>query len=262
MKAEAQTSLKKAPRKARTGRFFLEQALQVNQAEVLDKRASHHISTVLRMRKGDTLVLFNGDGNDYTARILETGRRTKVIVADMKPRLTESATEITLVQCISRGERMDSTIRQAVELGVTRLCPVSSRHSVHFEDQARMSKKLSHWHNIVVSAVEQSGRSVLPRLDKPCLLNNWLDQDQEQSSEAIRLTLSPDAESGLGSIPETARKFVVLIGPESGLDTDEIELCTRYGFQTMRMGPRVLRTETAGPCILSILQARNGDMHS
>jgi len=157
---------------------------------------------------------------------------------------------------------MDSTIRQAVELGVTRLCPVSSRHSVHFDDQARQSKKFDHWQNIVISAVEQSGRSFVPHLDKPCLLNSWLEKEKQQPDDAIRLTLSPDADTGLSSIPESASNFVVLIGPESGLDADEVELSTRCGFQTIRMGPRVLRTETAGPCILSILQARNGDMHS
>lgn len=245
-------------RKARTARFFLDQPLTLDHTEVLDKRASHHISTVLRMRKGDMLVLFNGDGHDYVADVLETGRRGQVFIRERLTSPRESPLELTLVQCISRGERMDSTIRQAVELGVTRLCPVSSRHSVKLEDSAREAKKLAHWQNIVISATEQSGRNVVPRLDAPCSLASWLEQESEDN--AVRLTLSPEAANGVAALPPAARAFVALIGPESGLDEDELEQSVACGFQAIHLGPRVLRTETAGPSILSILQARNGDM--
>lgn len=262
----------KSGRMARIARSYHDGELAGITDLTLSKTASHHLVTVLRSRQGDFIDLFNGDGHDYRASIIDTGQRTpgKCAVLKIHDRVathTESPTPIELVQAISRGDRMDTTMRQAVELGVSRLQPVYSRYSARALDEKRTEKKMQHWQSIVTSACEQSGRSRLPALAPPVtlvqLLQQWAASD---SPAACRFVLSPTADKSLVTHlraehdDEKDCHVTVVIGPETGLDADEIEQLERGGAQAVTIGPRILRTETAGPACVALIQATLGDL--
>ncbi|MEE9320805.1 MAG: 16S rRNA (uracil(1498)-N(3))-methyltransferase [Granulosicoccus sp.] len=270
-------------RTARIARSYLAEALSVNQSLTLDKRASHHLSTVLRLNTGSRIILFNGDGNDYLAEVIQSGKQTIVQIVQQLPVLSESPVSITLIQAVSRSDRMDATVRQSVELGAVRICPVYSRHSIAPLDTARAVKKHAHWKNILISASEQSGRSLLPDIGMPqsladCLLHFSKSTNNEQQR---RIVLAPVAISGLlqdrpeidananASVqappkvipPQHLQEHSILLiaGPESGLDEDELQLAEDAGFIRTQLGPRILRTETAGPAAIASLQTLYGD---
>lgn len=218
--------------------------------------SGHYLVRVLRLREGDSVVLFDGDGRDYSGEVREI-RRQRVLV-----RLTgsqaagnESALDITLVQAISRGERMDYSLQKATELGVTCIQPVmSSRVGVRLKED-RMAKRLAHWRGVVVSACEQSGRAVVPEVRQPVSLGHWL----SAGGQSLRLVLDPSAGQRLSAISPTGNAISLLVGPEGGLSGAEMEEVRSRGVSAVSLGPRVLRTETAGPAAISVLQAIAGD---
>lgn len=257
------------PRRARTARFYQAENLHSKTELTLSKSASHHLITVLRTRKNDVIELFNGDGHNYRATVIETGQRAQGKCAQLQLHeriavLNESPLSITLVQAISRADRMDVTLRQAVELGVHHIQPIYSHHSAKPLDDTRASKKQEHWQSIVISACEQSGRAVLPTLATPVTLSYWLDLRQANNTTKQDYILAPTApQSLLSHISNTASistPIGLLIGPESGFNEDEIINAQNAGVQAVRFGPRILRTETAGPAAITLLQTSLGDL--
>lgn len=277
--------MKNTERTARVARFHHAGELQGNAELTLSKSASHHLVTVLRTRQGDVIELFNGNGFNYRATVLDSGQRTAgkcahLYVQQATAALTESPVTITLIQAISRGDRMDTTLRQSVELGVNHVQPVFTRHSARALDEKRATKKQEHWHSILVSASEQSGRACLSTLATPVTLAQALDalQGNDDSSQ-VNYVLDPSASQSLpahlrsmkhtessqteqDSLASTGcnPSIGLIIGPESGLDADEIELAVRCGAQAVTIGPRILRTETAGPACIALTQAILGDL--
>lgn len=269
-------------RTARTPRFYVPNDIQCHTDLTLDKRISHHLVTVLRARKNDRLLLFNGDGHDYSAVVLDTGqrgagRRALLKVQDRKAVQTESPLHVTLVQCISRTDRMDISLRQAVELGVACLQPVYSQHSVKAPEQQRAEKRWAHWQSVVISACEQSGRARLPELaqasDLPTWINRAVDPTQGHSpvgDERARLSfvLSPNAERSLSELLQEKQDKIsgenpaitLLAGPESGFDPLEIDLAVEHDMHAVSLGPRILRTETAGVAAITVIQSLYGDL--
>jgi 16S rRNA (uracil1498-N3)-methyltransferase len=224
-------------------RIYQASELSPHSTITLDEFASHHLARVLRATIGDKVILFNGQGGEYSGVIQQINKKT--VMVDLKEfiaRDVESSLEIWLAQGISRGEKMDYTIQKAVELGVSKIIPLFSERCNVKLDSERSEKRIQHWQSVMISACEQSGRNRVPEIIMPQSLENWLPNVQAD----FRLVLSPYAECKLKqlAIPSKAR-VVLLIGPEGGLSDQEISLAVTHGFQALNLGPRVLRTETA-----------------
>ncbi|MCK9195084.1 MAG: 16S rRNA (uracil(1498)-N(3))-methyltransferase [Nevskia sp.] len=237
-------------------RIYVPLPLSSNTELTLPEAAARHVAQVLRMRAGEALTLFNGGGGEYDA-VIETAERrvVSVRVGELRQIDRESMLAVTLAQCVSKGERMDYTIQKAVELGVTTIIPLLSARSVVKLDGERWEKKLEHWRGIAVSACEQSGRTRIPTVLVPQKLAHWLDAPDGSP----RLVLAPTAAVSLTAVPAAAA-VSLLVGPEGGLSDEEIAAALRSGCTAITLGPRVLRTETAGVAALAVLQALWGDL--
>lgn len=202
------------------------------------------------------MVLFDGRGGEYPARI-ERIERDRVLaeLGAWQEVERESPLAITLVQALQAGDKMDFTIQKAVELGVRDIVPVDSRRSVLKLAGERAAKRVAHWQGVVASACEQCGRNQVPLVAPLEKLENWL---ARPAGGVVRLMLAPDAEQTLVALPQ-ARQVQLLIGAEGGLDPQEEIAAKQAGFQAVRLGPRVLRTETAGLAALAAMQALWGD---
>jgi len=241
----------------RQSRIHTPQSLvSVNSIE-LTGSASHYVTRVLRLSKGDSIILFNGDGRNYSGEICEVQRQRVLInLVGRQIATNESALNITLVQAISRGERMDLSLQKATELGVVCIQPVlSSRVGVRLKED-RIAKRLVHWQGVVISACEQSGRAVIPEVKKPVSMAQWL----AVADESTRLVLDPSADNRLSSLSITTDAVSILVGPEGGLSAAEIEEVRASSVKAVSLGPRMLRTETAGPAAIAVLQAIAGDL--
>jgi len=234
-------------------------ALQADAGDVeLPEAAASHVARVLRLRTGARLVLFDGSGTDFHAEIGEVaGGRVRARILERVPGLPPSPLAVTLAQGVARGERMDWTLQKATELGVHRIQPVLTVRSVVRLDEQQAEKKLRHWRAIVAGACEQSGRSTLPEVRAPLELRRYLSSSPR---EGQRLVLSPGGPASLAGLGSAATRVELLIGPEGGLDDGEIDAAATAGFLPVRLGPRVLRTETAGIVALAVLQALWGDL--
>lgn len=267
----------KATRAARTPRFYHDGAIVAETELELSKKASHHLITVVRTKKDERIELFNGDGNNYTAIVADTGlrspgKRARLQILDCKKASTESPISTTLIQAVSRGDRMDITIRQAVELGVNRIQPIYTRQSVKALDEKRTAKKMEHWQNIVISACEQSGRTHVPVLEQPQALTTLLEHNEHSctsektasSKGLISVILAPNADSGFSDLFSNRSASIqhcsIMIGPESGFDEDEIQMAVQSGVLAVNFGRRILRTETAGPATIAVVQSLLGDL--
>jgi 16S rRNA (uracil1498-N3)-methyltransferase len=222
----------------------------------LPPAAGVHLAKVLRVRSGDELVVFAGDGMEYPASVESVrGNRVAVAIGEARTLDRESPLAVTLVQCMARADRMDAIVQKTTELGVARIIPVQSRRGVVRLDGAQAESKAAHWRAIVVSACEQCGRNRLPTVEVPRRLLEYLGT---LSAGAARFLLEPGAENRPAAPCDG--EVTVAIGPEGGFDEEEIEAFRLAGFQTMRLGPRVLRTETAAIAALAYLQSRFGDL--
>ena len=223
----------------------------------LGDEAYHHLIVVLRRIRGDAIVLFNGRGGEYPATIESVGKRKlDARIREFRQVERESPLPVTLVQAVSKGERMDYSIQKAVELGVTAIQPVITEHVVVRLDAERWARKQEHWQGVATAACEQSGRTRVPRVAAVQDLSTWLGTCPP---EALRLVLSPAATPT--ALKRAANQPVVLlVGPEGGLSELELKLVDLAGFVGLPLGPRVLRTETAGVVALSVLQSQWGDM--
>jgi 16S rRNA (uracil1498-N3)-methyltransferase len=242
-----------------TPRFYSPEKLSPGSLIKLTDNAAIHASRALRMKVGDHAVLFNGDGNDYLCTLTFMSKsEVSAKVKSMLANGSESPLDITLIQAISSGDRMDFTIQKAVELGVNAIQPISSQRSVVKLTGDRAEKRREHWQNVVISACEQSGRAVVPQVAAATSLPQWLGLSQ---SAELRIILSPHASQSLYDLKKPAGKIQLLIGAEGGLTEDEINLATTHQFIPVRLGNRILRTETAALTAIAALQTRWGDFN-
>ena len=241
----------------RLSRIHTDRALAVAETVRLDEPASHYLARVLRLSAGDPVVLFNGDGIDYTGEIVDAHHKgVTVLLSGSRDPANESPLRITLVQAISRGERMDYCLQKATELGVVCLQPMLSRRVEVRLDKKREAKRLAHWQAVVVSACEQSGRAAVPEVLPPLQMPEWLIGE----SDGQRLVLDPESKTKLTDIRLENDSAAILVGPEGGFTNEELDQAKASGVAAVSLGPRVLRTESAGPAAIAILQSMAGDL--
>lgn len=239
-------------------RFYSDQALAIGAQIQLSNSATAHAVRVLRMAVGDQATLFNGDGYDYACTLITVQKNAVLVVVDACQLLeNESPMQITLLQGISSGDRMDYTIQKAVELGVKQIQPLTTERSIVKLTGDRAEKKVAHWQGVVNSACEQSGRAVVPTVLMPLTLKQWLLENAHQGQS--RILLNPVGAKQLRDIDQPVKQVQLLIGPEGGLNDAEINLAVAHQFQSIILGPRVLRTETAALAALSAMHTLFGD---
>lgn len=246
----------------RNPRIYQAQTFEVGQIQPLSDDAFGHTVRVLRLKDGDDITLFTGVAEpegyfEYQGKLCNVGKkRADIEIIAKKLVENESPLNIHLGQGISRGERMDFTLQKSVELGVNTITPIfTERCGVKLSGE-RLEKKHDQWQKIVISACEQSGRCTVPIVAQPIYLEDWL----QQQSSALKLNLHPRAQHSIMSLPIENNRVRLLIGPEGGLNDDEISAATAAGFHDVLLGPRVLRTETAALTAITALQCRYGDL--
>lgn len=237
----------------RLSRFFVDAPLALGRHELPEAQA-HYMARVLRLAVGAPVQLFDGSGVEFLGELVEVSKKAVFVeVHEQIAGLAESPLHLHLGQGLSRGERMDWAIQKATELGVSAITPiVSERCEVRLKDE-RADKRLAHWRQIAISACEQCGRSVLPVIHPPLTLAEWL----AHTDAALKLVLHPVAEPLTSH--EKPASLAFLIGPEGGLSDAEVQQAQKAGFLAARLGPRVLRTETAPVVALSVAQQLWGD---
>jgi 16S rRNA (uracil1498-N3)-methyltransferase len=243
----------------RIPRVYIAQPLQTGQDALLPEQAGEHIVRVLRLERGHPLILFNGDGREYDATLSSLARRAvsaEVIAVRAVDR--ESPLPLTLAQGIARGEKMDWILKKATELGVARIVPIVTERTEVKLDEERAERRMLHWASVIDGACEQSGRTRLPVLDPPQRLDRWLGSLDADTS--LRLALLPDGDVVARALPTMTHGATLCVGPEGGLSENDVMLLRQTGFLGLRLGPRILRTETAGIAALAALQALQGDM--
>lgn len=243
----------------RIPRIYQPISLNSGQTVELDAQATVHLTKVLRLRVGDALVVFNGEGGEYAARVDAVGRRSaSIVLGEFVDGGVESPLPVVLLQGVSRGERMDYTVQKAVELGVSRIVPViTERTTVNLKGE-RQEKRRAHWQAVVNSACEQSGRNRVPEVAAVTPFTVAL----AEVDASLKLVLHHRAQTSLDALPVPSGPVSLLIGPEGGLSAVEIAAAEAAGFVPLRLGPRVLRTETAALAALSVLQWCWGDFNS
>ncbi len=239
-------------------RVYTEAPLAVSTTAVLSREASHHLLRVLRCRRNDRIILFNGLGGSYTGRIVSASTRlAEVEILDFLPDTPETGLLITLGLGISRSLHMDYAMQKSVELGVHKIVPLYTERSNVKLDQNRVRSRMEHWEKIIIHACEQSGRNILPFLDGPRDLNEWISTDRNPA----RFVLAPQARQNLAGLAGTIdREASILVGPEGGLTDAELAAAEQRGYIPVKLGPRTLRTETAAVAAVTALQVLCGDL--
>lgn len=239
-------------------RVFVDAALAPDARVTLGGTAAAHVRRVLRLEVGDELTLFNGDGSDYPATIAAFGRGTAEVAVNLRAAARpESPLAVTLMQGIARAERMDLVVQKATELGVAAIVPVAAARSVVKLDRATRERRLAHWRAIAVAACEQSGRARVPSIAGPLPLVEAL---AAVPAAGKRFVLAPDAPLPLSGAAQGTASVTILVGPEGGLEDEELRLAEAAAFQACGLGPRVLRSETAAIAAIVVLQAVGGDL--
>lgn len=242
----------------RTIRIHVELPLTVGTELPLPAQAAEHVVRVLRLTSGDALTIFNGDGLDYSSVILSTSKSaTNVRVGAALQVNNESPLALTLAQGVARGEKMDLIVQKATELGVVRIVPLLTERSEVRLDAARAQKRLMHWRAVAISACEQSGRARVPEIVAALSLESWL--TQLSTNNGLRLALLPDAHQTARALHFASPAGLLVVGPEGGLGERDLRALRAADFGGLHLGPRILRTETAGLVALAALQAIHGD---
>jgi 16S rRNA (uracil1498-N3)-methyltransferase len=242
----------------RLTRVYVDSVLSPGENLALPNDTAAHVAKVLRGRVGDQLILFNGDGCEFSAAIESVrGSRVAVLVGEGAPLDRESPLRITLVQCVPRGDRMDLVVQKATELGVACIVPVLSQRSVVRLDTAQAEAKALHWRAVAISACEQCGRNQLPVIEAAQPLLNYLGDSVVSSP---RWVLEPDTEAPAQMPDNITGPLQIAVGPEGGFAPEELEGFRVAGFGRVGLGPRILRAETAAIAALAWLQTRYGDM--
>ncbi len=241
--------------KMRVSRLYTVQALALGKQIELDEENGHYVRTVLRLKKEAELILFNGSGGEYLCTITDVTRKTVLVnIKEWLDRSVESPLKITLGLGISRGDRMDLSVQKAVELGVNSMTPLLTERCVVQFKGDKKPQRLLHWQKIVQHAAEQSGRTTLPALIEIETLEAWVTKQ-----EGLKVFLDPYAELTLAEIKPIDMKVTLLTGPEGGFSNQERDMATAAGFIPVRMGSRILRTETASLAALAAVQILWGD---
>jgi 16S rRNA (uracil1498-N3)-methyltransferase len=239
-------------------RVFVDMDLKEGDAVTLPDAAYHHLVVVLRRVRDDAVTLFNGHGGEYGVTIESLAKKTVTVrVREFRSVSRESALQVTLAQAVSKGERMEYTIQKAVELGVTEIQPLVTDHVVVRLSEERWQRKQEHWQGIAVAACEQSGRTRIPRIAAVLDLRDWL---SAVPPDTVKLTLAPSASTLRGKVKHNGQPVALLVGPEGGLSDMETKLSDIAGFTSLSLGPRILRTETAGVVALAMIQSMWGDL--
>lgn len=242
----------------RLTRVYVDAPLAAGTQITLLGNAASHVTRVLRLRIGQALTLFNGLGGEHLGSIDQAhGGEVTVSVGEHAAIERESPFPLTLAQGISRGERMDLVVQKTTELGVSRLVPLLTERSVVRLDAQQADRKFNHWRAVAIAACEQCGRNRLPAVALPTHFRDFL---RQSASGSTRLLLSPEASQRIEDVPRPERGATVLIGPEGGLSDEEQQDALAAGFIAVRLGPRILRTETAAIAALTLLQREFGDL--
>jgi len=237
---------------------------------VFDREESHHLARVLRLRPGDTVIAGDGAGREYTVRIETVGEEASGTVLGVTARESESPLRITLVQSVPKGDKMEAIVRAATELGVARVVPALTARTVVTLEPSRWRDRARRWQRVAKEAAKQCGRAVVPPVDIPRPLADVLALDEPAD---LRLCLWEGAiDERSGSLPvatladslpaalDAGSRIHLLVGPEGGLSREEVESARAHRWTIVGMGPRILRTETAGPAVIAVLQSRFGDL--
>ena len=247
----------------RQSRVYTSQTLASVDIIGLERAASHYLAHVLRVSEGDAVTLFNGDGSDYSGVVCELQRhRVHIRLTHSHVLDNESRLKITLIQAVTRSERMDYSLQKATELGVSSIQPlISSRVEVRL-DGKRQANRLTHWRTVVTSACAQCGRAIVPEVLFPCTLSARLADAGQTGSEGAgaRLVVVPEAGLKLSEYTLSHNAVSVFVGPEGGFSKEELQMLGAAAVTSVSLGPRILRTETAGPVALALLQAKAGDL--
>jgi 16S rRNA (uracil1498-N3)-methyltransferase len=246
----------------RLTRVYLDAALAAGGTATLSASAAAHITRVLRLEVGAALRVFNGQGGEWDATVASIRKDTVTLAVGVHHAVErESPLQITLLQGIARGEKMDLILQKATELGVTRIVPLTMLRSTVKLDAATAQRKQEHWQGVIISACEQCGRNILPLLNAVSTFEHAV-----LVSQGLKVLLAPDAESLsmsallAAAAPKARQQVTLLVGPEGGFDPRETAIAMAAGFQRCRLGPRVLRTETAGLAAIVALQTIAGDL--
>jgi 16S rRNA (uracil1498-N3)-methyltransferase len=240
----------------RIPRCHTTQSLSQGAQVTLEEEPAHHLHHVLRLRPGDDVLLFDNSGNEYSATLELVSKQGVTALVGEKTRYEDKARlKIHLMLGLSRGERMDLALQKATELGVTRITPTLTRRCVVKLNDKKRASRMAHWRRVVINACEQSGRCRLPQLDEPLEIDHAIMQHNSQ----LALLLDPGSEQCLFQIPPPESSVSILIGPEGGLTSQERSQAYRQGFLGLRLGPRILRTETAPLAAIAAIQTLWGD---
>lgn len=242
----------------RVTRVYHSGPLSAHRRVELDEASSRHLTRVLRIASGDPLVVFDGRGAEYPARVAEIGRRLTVELGERAAVDKESPIALTLIMGIARSDHMDFAIRKSTELGIAAIVPAITARTQASRSRAQLERRMRHWEGIIISACEQCGRNTLPVLAHPQALAGVIGTPPKAGT--LRLVLSPDGELTARGLARPGTGVELLVGPEGGLTAEELELAMASGFRSFRLGPRVLRTETAAISAIAILQAVWGDL--
>ena len=226
----------------------------------LPDAAAHHALKVLRLRCDDDLVLFDGCGGEYRGRVVEAGRVMRVMLNEFCASECEAPLRLTLAQALPSGDKMDLVVQKAVELGALAIQPLQAKRSVVRLSGERADKRAAHWRQVVVAACEQSGRNRVPEVHAILDLPHYLAQvAKEGEPNGLRLLLSPHQGVRLADLPRPTGVVTLLVGPEGGFDESEESMARVAGWQPVKLGPRVLRTETAGLAAIAAVMTLWGD---
>jgi 16S rRNA (uracil1498-N3)-methyltransferase len=241
-------------------RFTLQPDRRSGDRVTFDAGESRHLTRVLRLRPGDTVVATDGAGRDFTVRLESVGEAATGTVLAEAAGLAASPLALTLIQGIPKGDRMETIVRAVTELGVARVLPAVCERTVVRLEPARWRDRARRWQRVAREAAKQCGRAVIVEVETPRPLAEWLAGGEPSD---LALCLWEGEGEPLRRLLERVtapRSAVVVVGPEGGLGRAEVDTARAHGFTVTSLGPRVLRTETAGPAIAAVLQSRFGDL--
>lgn len=239
----------------RIPRVYTSQPLTTGASIALEAAVSRYLMQSLRKAEGSHIEVFNGDGSQYSAIIVASGKSTVTIQIESEAQISrESPLSIHIGLAISKGDRMDYGIRKIVELGGNEITPLITQRCEVRLSKERLEKRMKHWRGIVISACEQCGRNRVPKMNEPLSLDQW----SSRVEATAKLILQPGGSTSLADRP-TPESVALAVGPEGGFETQEVELAQEAGFERVVLGPRILRTETAPLAAISVLQYLWGD---
>jgi len=243
----------------RIPRVYTPQTLTQGAHLTIAGQTAHHVTHVLRLRTGAQVRIFDGNGTEHNATLVDI-KRSEIILETGQPVsiIPESLLQVTLLQGVARNDRMDLILQKAVELGIQNFQPLWMQRSQSRLKNDRLEKRVNHWRGIITNACEQCGRATIPKLESPVDFTEWLDTARYSG---LCLMLQPDSETSLRNIEKPRGNIHILVGPEGGLSPDEQALARNAEFQGIRLGPRVLRTETAALAALAGMQTLWGDFN-